>query len=73
LFLASVTNECGLSGQARRIQQHVANEAASSSHRWQAQQALERSYGKGPAQSSSASSPAEKSELGSLFQMPEWD
>jgi len=73
LKLAQVCEANGNTMRARRILQRVQNEAENSSHRWQAEQALERSLN-GGAKRSSSSTTEGKSELGSLFNMPSsWD
>ena len=43
LLLAKVLGLCGQNAQARRTLQRIASEAQASTHRWQAEQALERS------------------------------
>ena len=69
LLLASVAVAEGQPARARRLWQRVANEAKSSSRRWQAEQLLARSSGGSP-----PSSPSKPAELGNLFQMPNsWD
>ena len=68
LLLAKVLGLCGQNAQARRTLQHIASEAQASTHRWQAEQALERSSSTGK-----APPPSEKSEYSGLFQMPDWN
>jgi len=69
LLLAGVRDQCGEPMQAKQLRLRVAEKANSSSQRWQAQQALEKSGGSAP--SSSPSKPAEASRL---FNMPSsWD
>ena len=66
LLYAKVCDSCGRTAQAKRILQRVMNEAGSSSHRWQAEQALERSVGGG-----AKGATTEKSEYTGLFRMPD--
>lgn len=66
LFFATVAEACGRPGEARRVRQRVMSEAGSSSQRWQAERALEKSS-PSVTQQQKASAAASSSELSQLF------
>lgn len=71
LQLADAHRASGEKLQARRLQQKVMSEAASSALRWQAEKSLEASNPSKPPSSSQSSGPANP-EMSQLWNMPKW-